>query len=80
MSSANKMLTFLLVFSILVSVGGTFLLIDGILGFSNFSYTGAAISRTNVAFSSNIALVLAIIIVIILTLLIMGLVNRNRRK
>ena len=82
MSSANKILTFLLVFSIFVSVGGAFLLIDGILGFSNMSYTGAAIHTTNTAqtgvFSfGNTALVFILMAVIVLTLLIIGLVNRK---
>lgn len=91
MSSENKILTFLLVFSIIVSVGGTFLLINGILGFSNIVYTGASIYKTNavseltgvsVVTSSfgNMILVLILIVVIILTLLIMGLVNMKRRK
>lgn len=76
----NPLLTFLLVLSIIVSVGGTFLLINGIFEFSGVSYTGAAISKTNAASFGNIVLVLTIIVIIILTLLIMGLVNRKRRK
>lgn len=77
--ASNKALTFFLVLTIVISVFGTFFLIDGILRFPSVSYTTFATTTPGAIFTSYVALIFVLLLLAALVFLIyLLIVNKSK--